>query len=313
MIRISLDDSIAEKDKVTRHLEPVDWHYDHVESQKGRPRYKNGLSYLGCTVRIGSVEFTYDLRPYLRKRTVRRLNRQRPKDQRVHFLSKTHLAQQILRTLVPLLPKGWRVYVHFDAWHASAPLIKSCRRQGWHVVSAIKSNRKLDGTRIDRQAAALRHQRYTRVTVTAADGKATTYLVRTLQGKLEKVPGEVRAYVSRRHHRDKRPAYFISTDLALSAQAAPQGYGQRWSCEVDNLYLKLRVGLGDFRLQAYEAADKWIVAVQPPAATRSGSNRPLTTQRPPIPYPSNQVKPTDSGLAPGIDSYIRIRDSSSWL
>jgi hypothetical protein len=262
VIRISLDDSIAEKDKATRHLEPVDWHYDHVESGKGRPRYKNGLSYLGCTVRIGSVEFTYDVRPYLRERTVRRLNRQRPKDQRVHFISKTHLAQQILRTLVPLLPKGPRVYVHFDAWYASAPLIKFCRRQGWHVVSAIKSNRKLDGTRIDRQAAAVRHQRYTRVTVTAADGKATTYLARTLVGKLEKVPGEVRAYVSRRHYRDKRPAYFISTDLALSAQAALQGYGQRWSCEVDNFYLKLRVGLGDFRLQAYEAADKWIVAVQ---------------------------------------------------
>ncbi len=98
--------------------------------------------------------------------------------------------------------------------------------------------------------------------MTAADGKATTYLVRTLQGKLEKVAGEVRAYVSRRHYRDKHPAYFISTDLALSAQGALQGYGQRWSCEVDNFYLKLRVGLGDFRLQAYEAVDKWIVAVQ---------------------------------------------------
>ena len=262
VIRISLDDSIAAKDKATRHLEPVDWHYDHVESQKGRPRYKNGLSYLGCTVRIGSVQFTYDIRIYLRERTVRRLNRQRPKDRRVHFISKTHLARRILDTLLALLPKGWRVYVHFDAWYASAPLIKFCRRQGWHVVSAIKSNRKLDGTRIDRQAAAVRHQRYTRVTVTAADDKATTYLVRTLRGRLEKVPGEVCAFVSRRHYRDKRPAYFISTDLALSAQAALQGYGQRWSCEVDNFYLKLRVGLGDFRLQAYEAVEKWIVAVQ---------------------------------------------------
>lgn len=76
---------------------------------------------------------------------MRRLNRQRPKGQRVHFISKTRLARQILSTLVPLLPKGWRVYVHFDAWYASAPLIRFCRRQGWHVVSAIKSNRKLDG------------------------------------------------------------------------------------------------------------------------------------------------------------------------
>lgn len=76
---------------------------------------------------------------------MRRLNRQRPKGQRVHFISKTRLARQILSTLVPLLPKGWRVYVHFDAWYASAPLIRFCRRHGWHVVSAIKSNRKLDG------------------------------------------------------------------------------------------------------------------------------------------------------------------------
>ena len=262
VIRISLDDSIAEKDKGTRHLEPVDWHYDHNESQKGRPRYKNGLGYLGCTVRVGLLEFTYDIRIYLRERTVRRLNRQRPKEQRLHFLSKTHLAQRILRTLEPLLPKGRRIYVHFDAWYASASLIKLCRRQGYHVVCAIKSNRKLDGTRIDRQAAALRHQRYTEVTVTAADGRATTYLVRTLRGRLEKVPGGVCAYVSRRHYRDKHPAYFISTDLALSAQSALQGYGQRWSCEVDNFYLKQHLGLGDFRLQPYEAVEKWVVAVQ---------------------------------------------------
>jgi len=262
VIRISLDDSIAEKDKATRHLEPVDWHYDHVESQKGRPRYKNGLSYLDCTVRVGSIEFTYDIRPYLRERTVRRLNRQRPKEERLYFISKTRLARRVLSTLAPRLPKGSRVYVHFDAWYASAPLIKFCRRQGWHVVSAIKSSRKLNGTRIDRQAAALRHKRYLRVAVTAADGKATTYLVRTLRGRLEEVPGEVCAFVSRRHNRDKRPTYFMSTDLALDAQGALQGYGQRWSCEVDNFYLKLRVGLGDFRLQAFEAVDRWIVAVE---------------------------------------------------
>ena len=31
----------------------------------------------------------------------------------------------------------------------------------------------------------------------------------------------------------------------------------RWNCEVDNFYLKQRVGLGDFRLQSYEAIDKF--------------------------------------------------------
>lgn len=261
LIRISLDDSLADKDKATRHLEPVDWHYDHVESRKGQPRYQNALSYLDCTVRIGTLTFTYAIEPYLRASTVRRLNRRRPKETHVPFISKSWLARRILRTLVPLLPRGWPVYVHVDAWYASAALLKFCRRQGWHVVCAIKSNRKLNGTRIARHAAAFWHKRSTRVTVTAADGTVTTYLVHTLRGRLEQVPGEVCAYISRRHYRDKHPAYFISTDVALEAPAALRGYGQRWTCEVDNFYLKLRMGLGDFRLQAYETVERWIVVV----------------------------------------------------
>ncbi len=261
VIRISVDDSIAEKDKATRHLEPVDWHYDHIESQKGRPRYKNGLSYVDCVVKVGSVSFTYDIQCYLRERTVRRLNRHRPKGQRIHFTSKMRLAQRMLRSLAVLLPKDWSIYVHFDAWYASASLIKFCRRQGWHVVSAIKSNRKLNGKRMDQHALTFRHKRSSTVTLTAADGTVRTYLVHTVRGRLEEVPAEVCAFISRRHNRDKRPAYFISTDLALSANAALQGYGQRWSCEVDNFYLKLRVGLGDFRLQSYEAVEKWVVVV----------------------------------------------------
>src|SRR6266849_3928012 len=42
-ICISLDDSLARKHKHTRHLEPVDWHFDHVESTPFKPRHANGL------------------------------------------------------------------------------------------------------------------------------------------------------------------------------------------------------------------------------------------------------------------------------
>jgi hypothetical protein len=40
-----------------------------------------------------------------------------------------------------------------------------------------------------------------------------------------------------------------------------QGYGGRWSCEVDNFYLKTRLGLADFRVRSYEAVDKYMVVV----------------------------------------------------
>jgi hypothetical protein len=261
VIHINLDDSIAVKHKDTRHIEGVDWHYDHTESTKRRPHYKNGLTYLACTVAVGTIVVTFDLRLYLRASTVRRINRRRAPAQRLPFVSKLRLARRMLAALRPLLPRGWEVYVQFDSWYAAAQLLKYIHRQGWHTVCGLKSNRKLTGKRLDQHASALRHQRYTPVTLTAADGKKTTYLVRALTGRLQDLAFDVRVFASRRHYRDTHPAYFASTDLTLPASKALQGYGRRWTCEIDNFYLKTQVGLADFRVQPYEAVDKWCAVV----------------------------------------------------
>jgi len=53
----------------------------------------------------------------------------------------------------------------------------------------------------------------------------------------------------------------MSTDLTRSAQQALQGYSGRWSCETVNFYLKTQLGLADFRLQSYQAVDKYLVVV----------------------------------------------------
>jgi hypothetical protein len=261
VIYINLDDSLGEKDKNTCHLEPVDWFYDHSESTKKRPRYKNGFCYLECTVRVAKIVVTVDLRLYLRAKTVRRINRHRPPKQRVPFRSKNSLARSMLEALRPLLPKGWRVYVQFDSWYASERLIKFVRRQGWHVTCGLKSNRKLNGIRLDQLAHKLRHRRYTHVRVTAADGKQTTYYVRKTTGRLVDIPFDVRVFLCKRHPREKSPAYFMSTDLTRSAQRALQGYRGRWSCEVVNFYLKTQVGLADFRVRSYQAVDKYMLVV----------------------------------------------------
>jgi hypothetical protein len=55
--------------------------------------------------------------------------------------------------------------------------------------------------------------------------------------------------------------YFVCTDLILSAQQALRYYQKRWPVEVDNIYLKEGLGLGDFRLQSFEAAEKWFAVV----------------------------------------------------
>jgi len=261
VLYINIDDSLGEKDRDTRHLEPVDWFHDHSESTKNKPVFKNAFCYLEANLRIGNMVVTVDLRLYLREKTVRRLNRQRKAGQRIPFRSKNSLAKSILEALRPLLPAGWIVFVQFDSWYASEQLIKYVRRQGWHVTCGLKHNRKLNGKRIDQIASALKHRRYTHIQVTAADGNSTTYAVRQTTGRLQQVPFDVRVFFSKRHPREKSPAYFMSTDLTRSAQQALQGYSGRWSCEVGNFYLKTQLGLSDFRVRAYEAVDKYMVVV----------------------------------------------------
>jgi len=260
-IYINIDDSLGEKDKYTRHLEPVAWHYDHSESTKTKPRYKNGFCYVVCTMRVGNNVATIELQLYLREKTVRRLNRNRPKAERLPFRTKYRIARQMLLDLKPLLPKGWSVYVQFDSWYASRRLIKFVRRQGWHVTCGLKHNRLLNGQRLDTHAQALKHRWYTKTTVTTADGDQQTYYVRRLEGRLAQIPDTVRVYFSKRHPREKSPAYIGCTDLTCSAKQALQGYTWRWSCETVNFYLKTQVGLADFRVQSFEAVDKFIVVV----------------------------------------------------
>ena len=262
MISMNLDDSIGEKHKATRHLEPVDFHHDHNDSTKSKPRYKNGFCSLVCTLKSGQLVVTVDLRLYLRAKTVRRINRHRAAGQRIPFRSKNTLARQILEALRPLLPKGWAIYVQFDSWYASAKLINYIRRQGWHVTCGLKCNRKLNGVRVDHLASALRHRRYTRVRITATDGNTTPYYVRTTTGRLSEVPDDVRVWFSKRHPRGKSSAYFLSTELTRSAQQALQGYGGRWACEGENVSLKTRLGLADLRVRCSEAVDRSMVVGQ---------------------------------------------------
>ena len=259
---VSLDDSLDEKDKGTRHLEAVEYHHDHPKSQgKKKPYYTNGAVHVEVRLELGARSYAYDWRLYLREKTVRRLNRQRTPEQRLRFRKKTTLAQAMLAELQQLLPAGVQVYVLFDSWYAANRLLKFCRRQDWHVVCAIKSNRKLDDQKLSQWPQALRHQRYQRVQLTAPDGRPRSYLVRPLQGRLTHLSLDVCVLISKRHHRDNHPKYFLCTDLALSAQQILSIYQKRWPIEVDNFYIKQHLGLADFRVQSYEATEKWFAVV----------------------------------------------------
>jgi len=262
-ILVSVDDSLGKKHKDTRHLEAVSFHHNHTDSTRKKQVYSNGYVYVEVHIQIGPIGFLFDTRLYLREKTVRQLNRHRPLESRLHFRSKYALAREMLVELAELLPKGYPVYVLFDSWYASAKLIKFCRRQRWHVICAVKANRRLNRKRMDHHNQSLRNRRYQRVTLPALDPSrpSNTYYVRSVHGHLEGVADEVCGIISKRHPGDKRPKFFVCTDRSLSVQQALHYYQRRWPVEVDNWYLKEALGLGDFRLQSFEATQKWFAVV----------------------------------------------------
>lgn len=263
VILVSIDDSLGKKDQATKHLEAVDYHYNHTAGSQKKPAFANGYVYVEVHLQIGPLGFLFDTRLYLRAKKVRQLNRDRKAGGRLPYRSKYALAREMLVELSPWLPPGYRVYVLFDSWYASARLIKFCRRQRWHVICALKSNRRIDKKRIDQHNQLLKHKRYQQVKLSAADPsrKVRTYFVRSVKGHLEDMAQEVCAILSKKHPGDRRPKYFACTDLNLSVQQALKYYQKRWPVEVDNFYLKEALGLGDFRLQSYEAIQKWFEVV----------------------------------------------------
>ncbi len=259
----SIDDSLGKKGKETRHLDAVDYQHNHSESTRKKQSYTNGYIFVELHLQIGPFGFLFDTRLYLREKTVRRLNRKRPSDKRLGFRTKYALACQMLKELDTLLPKGHKVYVLFDSWYASKKLIKFCRRKRWHVICALKSNRRIDKVSVTKHNQQLRHKPYKRITLEAMseNRKAPKYYTRSIRGHLMDIFDPVHVIISKKGTRDKYPKYFACTDLSLSAQQVLRYYQKRWAVEVDNTYLKNALGLGDFRLQSFEAIEKWFAVV----------------------------------------------------
>jgi len=254
-IYLTLDDSLTPKDKGTRHLESVDWHFDH-----NHKRVIKGGNHVVLRLHWGAFHFPLSWRPYLRESTVRRLNRRRQQN-KLRYHSKLDLAREMLQQVFPYLPKTNPVYVLFDSWYTSAKLVKWIRQQGWHVIAAIKSNRKVSGQKLTDWHHAYKGRSYERVSLELANKQQRTYCVRGVTGRIRSVPGDVRILISQKGPGVRTPKYFLCTDLTLSAQEILRRYQKRWSQEVDYWYVKLQLGLGDFRLRSHEAISKWYAVV----------------------------------------------------
>jgi hypothetical protein len=255
-IFLSLDDSLANKDKGTCRLEAVDWFFDHKCH-----RTVKASNHVSLSIAWGTYYFPLLERLYLRQATVRKRNRQRSQQRKLRYVSKLELARQLLAQISSLLPKGVPVYVLFDSWYTSAKLIRWIRQQGWHVIAGIKSNRKVSGRPVSAWHRDLKGRPYDHVRLGLANHRTRTYWVRSVSGRLRGVPGDVRILISQKGPGAQAPRYFLCSDTALSCQDILHKYQSRWRIETDYWQVKMHLGLGDYRLQSYEAIAKWYSVV----------------------------------------------------
>jgi hypothetical protein len=254
---ICIDDSHTVKPKTSQHFQVTDWQFNSTDN-KG---FYYGLPFVTCHLVYKQDSTLVGVRPYLRQRTVRRQNRKRKKNNSqkpIPFKSKYTIVKEILESLAGLLPENIPVYVLFDSWYASAKLIQWCRRKDWHIICALKHNRSVKKCssqqyrQLSQLAYRIRKKDFHKVNVNSSGDSFIRYWVHTIKGRISKVNEDASIFISKRHYNDRKPAYFLCTNLSLNAQQALSFYSKRWAVEVDHLYLKIRLGLGDYRLRSYE-------------------------------------------------------------
>lgn len=258
LLFLSLDDALCRKDAQTRALEAVGWHHDHVKPRRQLGHCSNASCYASLNLQLGPLKLPLNWRLYLKRAQVQTLNRaRRGRDRpRLVYQGLASLVMDMLDEVAPHLPAGCRVYVLFDAWYDNHRLQKFIRAHGWHWLCASRSNRRVGDFQLRQWWRQLGRQRCERIPLRLAT-RSHTYTTRHTVGRLRRYPGDVVAVISKRVRRDKHPAYFLCSDTTLSVRTILKYYSYRWQSEVDNWFLKERLGLADFRLQSVEAIANW--------------------------------------------------------
>ncbi len=257
LLFLSVDDALCPKDAATHAPETVTYQYHHARPRRQKGQCPNASRYVTVHLQLGSLQFP-PWRLSLKRDQVKRLNRERQQQQLplLTYRPLRLLVEEMRGEVAAHLPKGCRVSGLFDAWYDSHQLEKFIRAQGGHFICAPRSNRVVADRALSQWWTHRGHQRLEKVQV-RTPSRRPTYLTRHGGGCLRHCPQAVVAILSKRDRRDSHPAYFLGSDRALSVRGILNYYDDRWQAEVDNWYLKERLGLADDRLQSLDAILRW--------------------------------------------------------
>ena len=237
-VYLIIDDSVVKK--TGKKMAGVDYHYSHSVG-------RTVLGHAWVTGHLIVLGQSYPVSWKLYRRQVS------CEAAGVPFASKPELAQTIIQGFEPL--PNTQVYVLTDSWYPSQEILNVCQAQGFHLISAVKSNRKFktddDDLQVTQWQQGLPEEAFDLETV-----NATGYQVWSATGRLSS--GHSVRLVMNRVVGHERWRYLVSTDLALTPQTILSYYLVRW--EVENFYrvAKQSLGWGDYQMRDLFAIERHV-------------------------------------------------------
>lgn len=165
------------------------------------------------------------------------------------FYTKVAMAKRMLAHLT--LPVVCKLYLLADSWYWSKELALLCRKQGYHMISQLKSNSviwiKGKRTKVSTLAATLPSYREVSLSLY---GKHKTLKIAKVIGAIKDL-GNVAVVIVK--EKKKKPHYLVSTNIHLPAIDIVKYYAKRWKIEQMIKDLKQRLGFGDYQVRNLQA------------------------------------------------------------
>jgi SRSO17 transposase len=243
-----VDDTSCKKDKSTKKMESLDFHYAHDEG-------KSVWSHCVVTSHIvsGDSSYAWDFRTYFREKYCN--------EHQLKFKSKNDLAIEMIQDYEP--DEDELVYVLMDSWYTSKKLIDACNSKGFHVIATVKMNRIICPCGIsipidDFSVQYIRKSDLCSVTV-ENQGK---YWVYEYEGPLSDLEN-VKVLLSWKNDytaSSKPQVCILCTDKSLDLVTIQRFYHVRWNIETGYRYFKELLGFDQYQLLSIVGIERfWAV------------------------------------------------------
>lgn len=257
---LSVDLSLFKKPKQSHTFEGFNLLWDATTSS-----YVWAIPILTINATIGRLRFPLICRLTPAREVLRDLRRKYRKAEKtitdeLYYESRSRHVCELLAQVLPLFPQEFfEVFLLFDRGFDSNRLLKFCFRHRLKVVCAIKKSRILNGVRLTKHFRTLGKKDFRQINLESPSAKGEkVFWVAQLMGKLKSLPGRYSVVISKNNSRDKEPKFLLCSDCRVGAEQILGWYQNRWSVEVDYLYVKEFLGGEDFRLSAFLAIYKYI-------------------------------------------------------